>query len=173
VLGYTDVDLWNSTTPEQRGPYNLDTPLARYEGMHVMHFNSADLSGLRARLISEGVECAEIKPFERPGADGAAPHAGARTAATLHETRARRAHFTVDIGSRAHISVVTPEQVGELIPGAVAPAVPSLVGFTVAVADLDCARRLLEKNLVRFQEFQGRLVVSAADACGSAVVFEA
>jgi hypothetical protein len=29
VLGYTDVDMWNSTTPEQRGPYNLDIPLAR------------------------------------------------------------------------------------------------------------------------------------------------
>jgi hypothetical protein len=31
--------------------------------MHVMHFSSEDLSGLRKRLISEGVECEDIKPF--------------------------------------------------------------------------------------------------------------
>ncbi len=64
-MSVTDVALWNSTTPEQRGPYNLDIPLARYEGMHVMHFSSDDLSGLRDRLISQGLECADIKPFER------------------------------------------------------------------------------------------------------------
>ena len=33
--------------------------------MHVMHFNSDDLDGLRKRLISQGIECLEIKPFER------------------------------------------------------------------------------------------------------------
>ena len=116
-----------------------------------------------ARLVTESIVCA-CEP-ER--------YARKYSRYTNHEYGSVEDHFTVDIGSRAHISVVTPEQVGELIPGAEAPAVPSLVGFTVAVANLDCARRLLEKNLVRFQEFQGRLVVSAADACGSAVLFEA
>ena len=65
VLGCTDTVLWNSTTPEQRGPYDLDVPLARYEGMHVMHFDSDDLDGLRSRLTAAGVECAAIKAFER------------------------------------------------------------------------------------------------------------
>ena len=27
LLGYTDTNLWHSTTPEQRGPYNLDAQL--------------------------------------------------------------------------------------------------------------------------------------------------
>ena len=52
VLSHTDIGLWNTTTPEQRGPYNIDRPLARYEGMHVMHFGTDDLAGLRDRLTS-------------------------------------------------------------------------------------------------------------------------
>jgi catechol 2,3-dioxygenase-like lactoylglutathione lyase family enzyme len=65
VLAHTDLSLWNSTTPQQRGPYNIDVPLARYEGMHVMHFGTDDLAGLHDRLTAHGVACADIRPFER------------------------------------------------------------------------------------------------------------
>jgi hypothetical protein len=65
VLARTDLRPWNSTTPRQRGPYDLDGPLARYEGLHVMHFAADDLAGLHDRLTSQGVTCADIRPFER------------------------------------------------------------------------------------------------------------
>jgi catechol 2,3-dioxygenase-like lactoylglutathione lyase family enzyme len=230
VLGYTDIDLWNSTTPEQRGPYNLDIPLARYEGMHVMHFSSNDLSGLRNRLISQGVECAPIKPFERnvDTPDGerlmqalafSFPHRanpeglvqmaqhltpelvlqrrfmkhpnGARLvtesivcAAEPDQYAKKYSGYSgygytsvdgcsrVDVGGKQRIVVVSPERLGQIIPGAAAPAEPSMVGFTVAVADLDNVRELLKMNRVPFREFQGRLAVAAADTCGGVVMFE-
>jgi catechol 2,3-dioxygenase-like lactoylglutathione lyase family enzyme len=65
VLAHTDLSLWNSTTPQQRGPYNLDVPLARYKGMHVMHFGTDDLVALHDRLAARGVTCTGIRPFER------------------------------------------------------------------------------------------------------------
>lgn len=230
VLGYTDLDRWNSTTAEQRGPYDLDIPLARYEGMHVMHFASDDLRGLRDRLISQGTDCAEIKAFERnvdtpdgerrmkalvlsfplranpEGLIQLAQHLtpelvlqprlmkhpnGARLVTetiicardpedharkygryTGHSHKAVDGRFQVDVGA-TRVTVITPDQVGEVVPDGVAPAEPSMVGFTVAVADLDRVRELLNGNDVPFREFGGRLVVAAADACGSAVLFEA
>ena len=230
VLGYTDTVLWNSTTPEQRGPYDLDVPLARYEGMHVMHFDSDDLDGLRSRLTAAGVECAAIKPFERnvdtPDGErhmkalafgfppGANPEGLLQIAQHLtpelvlqprfmhHPNGARRVtesivcaadperyaekysrytgfdstlvdgQFRVDVGPTARVRIVTPEQVGEIVPGGRALAEPSMVGFTVAVSDLARAAELLDTNGVPHQELDGRLVVRAADACGSAVLFE-
>jgi hypothetical protein len=62
---------------------------------------------------------------------------------------------------------------GDIIPNGAAPAEPSMAGFTVAVTDLEDLRDLLKHNHVPFQEFCGRLVVAAADACGSVVLFEA
>jgi hypothetical protein len=61
---------------------------------------------------------------------------------------------------------------GDILPGSVAPADPSLVGFTALVADLDRVSDLLTRNQVPFQVADGRLVVAAADACGCAVRFE-
>jgi hypothetical protein len=66
-----------------------------------------------------------------------------------------------------------PEQLGSIVPGGIAPAEPSLAGFAVRVADLDRVRGLLARNGVPVQAAGGRLVVAAADACGSAVLFEA
>ena len=59
ILAHTDRDLWNSTTPAQRGPYDLDVPLARYEGMHVMHFGTEDIVALHDRLLAEGLALLE------------------------------------------------------------------------------------------------------------------
>jgi len=231
VLAHTDLGLWNSTTPQQRGPYNLDVPLARYEGMHVMHFGTDDLAGLHDRLTAHGVTCTDIRPFERnvdtpsgpqmmkaqafsfpPQANpeglvqiaqhltpelvlqprfmrhpnGArlvtesivctsSPEQYARKYALYTGSDYQRAgeRFTVDFGARSRVTVVTPDQVGSIVPGGTAPADPSLVGFTVLVADLDRVADLLTRNGVPFQAAGGRLVVAAADACGCAVLFEA
>jgi hypothetical protein len=41
---------------------------------------------------------------------------------------------------------VSPERVGEIIPGGAAPAEPSMVVFTVAVADLDNVREATKEG---------------------------
>ena len=231
VLAHTDLALWNSTTPQQRGPYNLDVPLARYEGMHVMHFGTDDISGLHDRLTTHGVTCTGIKPFERNVNTPSGPQTmkalafsfppqanpeglvqiaqhltpelvlqprfmrhpnGARlvtesiVCASDPEEYARKyalytgsdyqrtdGHFQVDFGATSRVTVVTPDQVGSIVPGGAAPADPSLVGFTTLVADLDRVADLLTRNGVPFQAVGARLVVAAADACGCAVLFEA
>jgi hypothetical protein len=81
-------------------------------------------------------------------------------------------HYTVDIDNQARVTVLSPRQVAEVVPGGEAPAVPSMVGFVVAVADLDVVSRVLYEHRVPFQVLGARLVVDAADACGSAVLFE-
>ena len=231
VLAHTDLGLWNSTTPQQRGPYNLDVPLARYEGLHVMHFGTDDLAGLHSRLAAQDVTCTDIRPFERnvetpsgpqmmkaqafsfppqanpEGLIQVAQHLtpelvlqprfmhhpnGARLVTesivcasdpesyarkyslyTGYDCRRADGHFVVDFGASSRVTVVTPEQVGTIVPGSSAPAEPALVGFAVRVADLDRVADLLTRNEVPFQAVGARLVVGAADACGSAVLFEA
>jgi hypothetical protein len=231
VLAHTDLGLWNSTTPQQRGPFDIDVPLSRYEGMHVMHFGTDDISGLHDRLTAHGTACTEIRPFERnvdtPGGqqmmkarafsfppdahpeglvqiaqhltpelvlqrrfmqhpNGARlviesivctgePEEYARKYGLYTGASPRRTggHFAVDFGARSRVTVVTPEQVHGIVPGSVAPADPSLVGFTVLVADLGHVADLLARNNVPFQTVGARLAVAAADACGCAVLFEA
>jgi hypothetical protein len=229
VLAHTDMRLWNQTTPEQRGPYDIDRPLARYEGMHVMHFGSYDLVELHNRLVSHHVQCMDIKPFERnvdtpdgprmmkaqafsfppqanpEGLVQMAQHLtpelvlqprfmrhanGARLITesivcaaepgmyaekyslyTGHDSRMVDGHHEVDFGD-SRVTVVSPEQVKSIVPDGVAPAVPSLVGFAVAVAELGHVRELLQRNSVPFREYKGRIIVGASFACGSAVLFE-
>jgi hypothetical protein len=79
----------------------------------------------------------------------------------------------VRFGDRSRVTVVTPDQVGSIVPGGTAPADPSLVGFTTLAADLDRVADLLTRNGVPFQATGTRLVVAAAEACGCAVLFEA
>lgn len=65
VLGVVDRERWSSITPEQRGPFDLDKPLSRYEGLHVLHLGTEDLESVRARLQHEGLQPSEIRPFQR------------------------------------------------------------------------------------------------------------
>ena len=230
VLAHTDLSLWNTTTPQQRGPYNIDIPLARYEGMHVMHFGTDDICGLHGRLTGHGVTCTDIRPFERnvdtpsgpqmmkaqafsfppqanpEGLVQIAQHLtpelvlqprfmqhpnGARLVTesivcssdpegyarkyslyTGYDYRRVGGHFEVDFGTASRVTVITPDQVGSIVPGGAAPANPSLVGFTALVTDLNRVADLLTRNGVPFLPADDRLVVTAADACGCAVLFE-
>jgi catechol 2,3-dioxygenase-like lactoylglutathione lyase family enzyme len=228
ILAHTDLDLWHTTTPEQRGPYDLDRPLARYAGMHVMHFGTDDIAALHDRLVADGVRCTDIKAFERdvdtPGgqrtmraltfafpqgnpegliqvAQHLTPELVLQPRFMRHPNGARLVtesivcaadpdeytrkyvrysggsshrvdgHVEVDFGGESRIVVVTPDQVGDVVPGAVAPAVPSLVGFTVQVADPAAVVALLTANGVPFRTPDDRVVVAAEDAAGSVVVF--
>ena len=65
LLGVVDPVRWDSISTAQRGPFDIDRPLNRYEGLHVMHFGTENLEEVRARLVSEGVNPSTIEPFQR------------------------------------------------------------------------------------------------------------
>ncbi|HEY4087325.1 MAG TPA: VOC family protein [Bryobacteraceae bacterium] len=65
ILGVVDAGRWASITPEQRGPFDLDAPLERYEGLHVLHLGTEDLDAVRSRLLKHGLSPSDIRPFRR------------------------------------------------------------------------------------------------------------
>lgn len=65
VLAVVDPTLWGSITSEQRGPFNIDLPLKRYEGLHVLHLGTDDLESVRTRLVANGLTPTSIRPFQR------------------------------------------------------------------------------------------------------------
>lgn len=65
LLGVVDKERWSKITKAQRGPYDIDIPLSRYEGLHIMHFGTDDIETTRARLIKQGIPASEITPFQR------------------------------------------------------------------------------------------------------------
>jgi hypothetical protein len=116
-----------------------------------------------ARLVTETIVCTS-DPEE---------YARKYSLYTGYDYQRADGHCEVRFGDRSRVTVVTPDQVGSIVPGGTAPADPSLVGFTILVADLDRVADLLTWNGVPFQATGTRLVVAAADACGCAVLFEA
>jgi hypothetical protein len=65
VLGVVDAARWSSITKEQRGAFDIDPPLARYEGLHVMHFGTDDIDSVERRYRADGVASSEIIAFQR------------------------------------------------------------------------------------------------------------
>jgi hypothetical protein len=65
MLGIVDQVRWASTSPEQRGPFDLDEPLRRYEGLHVLHLGADDLDPVRRRLLESGLHPSAIRAFQR------------------------------------------------------------------------------------------------------------
>jgi hypothetical protein len=66
MLGVVDAARWAAITVEQRGPYDIDRPLKRYAGLHVMHFATSDIASVHARLTAKNLHPSEIRPFQRP-----------------------------------------------------------------------------------------------------------
>ena len=65
MLGVIDPTRWASITREQRGPFDLDEPLQRYEGLHVLHLGTDDLDPVRRRLQESGLHPSDIRLFQR------------------------------------------------------------------------------------------------------------
>jgi catechol 2,3-dioxygenase-like lactoylglutathione lyase family enzyme len=229
VLAVIDQERWARVTKAQRGSFDIDPPLARYQGLHVMHFGCDDIESVRRRYAAEGIASSEVITFQRNvdtptgpqmmtakcvafpqggnlpsltqiaqhvtpelvlqeryqhhanGAraitevilcDPAAADVAARYAKIAGQKVTRQSDaFVVDIG-RARLIVVAPKHLTALIPGAVPPTLPYLAGFTVRVDDLDKPRAVLRDAKLPFQEAGKRVIVSAADAFGCAVLFE-
>ncbi len=65
VLGVVDAARWSSITKEQRGAFDIDPPLARYEGLHVMHFDTDDIDSVERRYRADGIASSDIIAFQR------------------------------------------------------------------------------------------------------------
>jgi catechol 2,3-dioxygenase-like lactoylglutathione lyase family enzyme len=228
MLGVVDAARWSSISLEQRGPFDIDKPLQRYEGLHVMHFGSDNLDAVYARLVRDGLNPSAIRPFHRMVDTVAGPqlmrakslsfpintNPEALLQIAQHETPAlalqprfmqhpngarslsevivcvqdpasiaqKYAAFTdhcvdhrgplniIDLGL-ARIIVLHPDNLADVLPGDAAPTLPFLAGFTVT-ADLALTADFLGRQNVAFVIHDGRLLVSARDACGCAVLFE-
>ena len=65
LLGVVDPDRWAAIPRERLGPYNIDAPLRRYEGLHVLHLGADDLDAVHARYQRQGIPSSAPRPFER------------------------------------------------------------------------------------------------------------
>lgn len=66
LLGVLDRTRWYSIPVAQKGAFDLDRPLDRYEGLHVLHLGTSDLDAVRNRLERSGLSPSAIRPFQRP-----------------------------------------------------------------------------------------------------------
>jgi hypothetical protein len=52
-----DAARWASITKAQRGAFDIDPPLARYEGLHVVHFGTDNIEAVQRRY--RGADCVD------------------------------------------------------------------------------------------------------------------
>jgi hypothetical protein len=71
------------------------------------------------------------------------------------------------------LEIIPESALAEVFPGEQAPALPFLAAQSVAVRDLDVARKIVEGNGVDTREMPGGFFVPAADAFGASVGFVA
>ena len=64
-LGVVDPERWASVSLAERGPFDIDRPLRRYEGLHVLHLGADDLDVVSRRLAASGIDHQPIRPFQR------------------------------------------------------------------------------------------------------------
>lgn len=88
-----------------------------------------------------------------------------------HPAEAKRDMYVVNLGY-SRVVVVDAEGLELLLPGWRPVVMPSIIGFTVATADLARAQSILAEANIATTERGGRVVVAPKDACGSAVLFE-
>ena len=104
LLGVVDRERWASIGPEQRGPFDIDRVLHRYEGIHILHFGSDDLEHARDRFERQDLNPSPIRPFQRP----------VDTAVGIRTMHARSVSFPAGLMPEALVQVAqhdTPELV--------------------------------------------------------------
>lgn len=104
LLGITDVGLWEKVPKNMLGPYNINVPLSRYEGLHVMHLGTNDIELVKDRLTEEKIPCSDIRQFQR----------NIRTSEGEKTMRARSIHFSSEFTPEGLVQIAqhdTPELV--------------------------------------------------------------
>ena len=65
LLGIVDPQRWKNMPKDKLGPYNIDIPLKRYHGLHVMHLGTSHIELVKERFREQGIPCSDIKNFQR------------------------------------------------------------------------------------------------------------
>lgn len=65
LLGIVDAEQWSRLTKEQRGSYDIDVPLSRHEGLHVLCLGTDDIEATTARFKREGISSTGISRLQR------------------------------------------------------------------------------------------------------------
>jgi hypothetical protein len=203
----------------------ISSALARFEGLHILVFQTSDADAAAARLAADGVEHGGVLRARRPGGNGAAavpisvieidgeagrtPEGRLAVAEDLPDSAHEHPNGALDLvgpvlcvpaaeiaayerryarylGRAARIAgpvrifdldgcavtLVAEPDLGALLPGERAPALPAFVGYAVTVGDLATTRGLLEEANIPVRDTpHGEVFVPAAAALGTAVIF--
>jgi catechol 2,3-dioxygenase-like lactoylglutathione lyase family enzyme len=74
-------------------------------------------------------------------------------------------------GAGTHVDAASASDIASRFAGVIAPCMPWIAGFSVAVADLGAAAALLDANGVAFRRHSSGVFVAPAQACGAIVEF--
>ena len=72
----------------------------------------------------------------------------------------------------SRLSIVSPDEIADVVPGCVPPVLPYMAETTFATTDIDAVRRRLDKKGITDQSFGGKITVPAEVAFGHAIAFE-
>jgi len=72
----------------------------------------------------------------------------------------------------SRVTIVSPGDLGQVIPGASAPSLPYIAGLGLVSEDLGAVDRLLSEREIPSDKIDGKIIVAASTACGAAVIFE-
>ncbi len=104
LLGIVDSHRWKNVPKDKLGPYNIDIPLKRHEGLHVMHFGTNHIELVKQRFGKMEIPSSEIKYFQR----------NVQTEAGEQTMKARTIFFPLDKNPEGLLQVAqtdTPELV--------------------------------------------------------------
>ncbi len=73
---------------------------------------------------------------------------------------------------QGRLRLVAPDELGDAVPGAIAPTLPFIAAFTIATESLDSVEEILVHNDVEFERENERVVVARDVAQGAVCLFE-
>jgi catechol 2,3-dioxygenase-like lactoylglutathione lyase family enzyme len=65
IAGITERDIWDKLTKAQRGYFDIDGALSRYQGLHILYFGTDNLEAVHHRLMTQGLPTSEIGHLSR------------------------------------------------------------------------------------------------------------
>jgi hypothetical protein len=158
LLGVVDPARWASIPVEQRGPFDIDRPLGRFEGLHVLHLDTGDIETTREYLERAGLQPSSVRPFSR-------------TVETEHgsaEMKAKSLSFPPALTPEALVQFaqhLTPELVFEPRFQRHANGAVALTGVTICAENVaDVAKRYARLTCGRIEASDGRATVFFGDS---------
>ncbi|QBD74670.1 VOC family protein [Ktedonosporobacter rubrisoli] len=65
IAGVTEPEIWNKLNKAQRGYFDIDGALKRYQGLHILYFGTDNLEAVHKRLVTHGLSSSAIGHLNR------------------------------------------------------------------------------------------------------------